>query len=328
MISTMIVCDICRTRSAQFLQHHTRKRVCKTCFENDIVSRVRDTIKRFNMISEGDKILVAVSGGKDSLTLLDILANLIDNNKLVALSIIEGISGYNREADIASVRRITRMYGIDYLVVSLRDFIGYSVDDFMYAQQKLKIRSPLSACTFCGIARRRVMNSIAREIGATKIATGHNLDDEIQTYIINILRGDIVRLIQSHPLSTPHSHSLVKRIKPLRYVYEYETTIYAYIKGFHFQDTECPYINQRPTLRAKIRSMLVEIESKSPGILLNLIRYLDTVIEPLVLKYQRESITLPQCIKCGEPTSPKRTVCKFCTLVDLIIQAIKVREHC
>ena len=323
----MILCDICRTRSAQFLQHHTRKRVCKLCFENSILSRVRSTIKRFNMISEGDRILVAVSGGKDSLTLLDILANILDNNKIVALSIIEGISGYNREVDIASVRRITKTYGIDHLVVSLRDFIGHSVDDFMHAQQKLRIRNSLSACTFCGIARRRVMNSIAREIGATKIATGHNLDDEIQTYIINILRGDIVRLIQSHPLSIPHTPSLIKRIKPLRYVYEYETAIYAYIKGFHFQDTECPYINQRPTLRAKVRSMLIEVESRSPGTLLNLIMYLDTAIEPLVLKYQRESITLPQCIKCGEPTSPKRTICKFCTLMDLILQAARFSEY-
>jgi len=321
---TMITCDICKARPAQFLQHHAKRRVCKTCFENDILSRVKDTIKRFNMISEGDKVLVAVSGGKDSLTLLDILANLMDNNKIVALSIVEGISGYNREEDVALVRRITRMHGIDHLVVTLKDIIGYGVDDFMHAQQKLKVRSLLSACTFCGIARRRVMNSIAREIGATKIATGHNLDDEVQTYIINILRGDIVRLIQSHPLSAPHAPSLIKRIKPLRYVYEYETTIYAYIKGFHFQDTECPYINQRPTLRAKIRSMLIEIESKAPGTLLNLITYLDTVIEPLVLKYQKESITLPQCTKCGEPTSPKRTVCKFCTLVDLILQASRV----
>ncbi len=289
--------------------------------------RVKYTIDKFNMIENGDKILVAVSGGKDSLTLLDVLAKLFNPSNLVALSIIEGIRGYNRDIELHEARRIAREHGVEHITVTLKEYLGYDVDDFMYAQRKLRIKSPLSACTFCGIARRRVMNSVARELGISKVATGHNLDDELQTYLINILRGDIMRLLQSHPASIPHSVSLIKRIKPLRYVYEYETTLYAYLKGFRFQDTECPYISQRPTLRAKIRSMLMEVEYRSPGLSLRLLEYLDAILEPLVLEQNRKHIELPLCVKCGEPTSPGRSVCKFCALIDLISQAFESKNR-
>ncbi len=285
--------------------------------------RVRYAIEKFNMIRNGDKILVAVSGGKDSLTLLDILAKLFDPSNLVALSIVEGIRGYNRDTELHEARRIAREHGVEHIIVSLKEYLGYGVDDFMDAQHKLGTKNPLSACTFCGIARRRVMNSIAKELGVSKVATGHNLDDELQTYLINILRGDIMRLLQSHPASMPHSASLIKRIKPLRYVYEYETTLYAYLRGFRFQDTECPYISQRPTLRAKIRSMLMEVEYRVPGLSLRLLEYLDTIFEPLALEQNRKRIELPLCAKCGEPTSPGRSVCKFCTLIDFISQAFE-----
>ncbi len=279
------------------------------------------------MIENGDRILIAVSGGKDSLTLLDILAKLFDPSNLTALSIVEGIRGYNRDTELLEARRIAKEHGIEHIIVTLREYLGYGVDDFMDAQRKLGIKSPLSACTFCGIARRRVINAVARELGITKVATGHNLDDELQTYLINILRGDIVRLLQSHPFSTPHSSLLIKRIKPLRYIYEYETTIYAYLRGFRFQDAECPYISQRPTLRAKIRAMLIEVEYRSPGASLRLLEYLDTVLTPLVLDQNRKRVKLPLCVKCGEPTSPGRSVCKFCTLIDLISQAFERKNN-
>ncbi len=310
------LCDICGNRAAVFLQLHTGKRLCKECFINDLKNRVVNYIKRYSLLNHNDKILVGLSGGKDSYTLFKILLEIHDPAKIVGLMIEEGIKGYNREEQYVFIKSICKEFNVDCIKTDLKKELGYSVDDFMNLQHRKSLK--FSACTYCGIARRRVLNYYARIYNVDKVATGHNLDDEVQTYIINILRGDIMRLIQLHPLSEVHSVSLVKRIKPLRIIYEYETAFFAYLEHYHFQETECPYISEEPTLRVRIRELLHSLESRYPGIQLKFIEYLDKILEPYVISSRYKGIELPRCINCGEPTSPNRLLCKLCELMNIL----------
>lgn len=314
----MNICSKCNKRNAIIFQHHSGEKLCKNCFIDDVIIRVKTQIDRYNMISPSDVIAVGVSGGKDSFVLLNILAEITSSNRIISITIDEGIHGYNRNEIYKSIKAFCSDIGVEHIYVAIRDILGYGVDDFMkhyLSLAKDKNSISLSACTYCGIARRRVLNMYAREIGATKVATAHNLDDEIQTYIINILRGDIMRLIQLHPLSETHSRKLIKRIKPMRNIYEYESAFYAYLLGYSFQEYECPYIELRPTLRIKIRSLLNEIEKLSPGTQLRLIEFIDTIVGSFI---NTRHISLPLCRLCGEPTSPNRSICKFCELIELV----------
>lgn len=314
----MILCDLCNKEQATFFQKHTGRKLCVKCFANDVLHRVKTQIQLYSMLSFSDRIAVGVSGGKDSYVLLHILSSIINTNNVFGIMIDEGIAGYTRKEIFDLVKKFCIEIGVDCIYISMKEVLKYDVDNFvkLYVEYAKKKNSYIiSPCTYCGIARRRILNMYARELGASKVATGHNLDDEIQTYVINILRGDIMRLAQLHPLSETHSEKLVKRIKPLRSIYEYESTYYAYTLGYVFQEHECPYIVERPTLRVKVRELLIELERKYPGAQLKLLDFLDNVITSLLIKSR---INLPACEMCGEPTSPDRTICKFCELIETI----------
>ncbi|MEM1916882.1 MAG: TIGR00269 family protein [Ignisphaera sp.] len=312
----MVICSVCGKNQATFFQKHSGRRLCRECFINDIRYRVKEQISRYSMISSGDRVVVGVSGGKDSYVVLHILSEIVNPNNIIGVMIDEGIAGYTREDMYIAVRKFCSDIGVDCIYVSMEKILDFSVDRFMrfyleYAKENNMYS--ISACTYCGIARRRILNMYARELKANKVVTGHNLDDEIQTYIINIIRGDVMRLAQLHPLSETHSDKLVKRVKPLRSIYEYESAYYAYLLGYTFQEYECPYIVTRPTLRTKVRDVLIELEKLYPGVQLKLLEFLDNTIANILVKPR---IALPTCKICGEPTSPNRSICKFCELVE------------
>jgi len=312
-----VKCDVCGVRKANIYQPHTGLRLCKECFMRNIVKRVKEELIKYKLIKPNEKVLLAISGGKDSFTLLDVMSKIHDTEKLVALTIIEGIHGYNRESEVCRIKKYVRERGVDHIVTSFKEYSGYTLDEYVKAADSKSLR--ISPCTFCGILRRRVINAYARELGMDKVATAHNLDDEVQTVLMNILRGDLIRLIQTHPKGPKLSKHFVRKVKPLRKIYEWETAVYAYFSGFEFQETECPFITTRPSLRAKLREYLYTLEKVSPGSLLNILNTIDEllgeVINDVVKHLPKE---LPLCIKCGEPTALNRKVCKFCELIDMI----------
>jgi len=306
-----VYCDECGKRRAAILQRHTGRRLCRECFIEDVRSRVSTEISRWDMIREGERVLLALSGGKDSFVLLDTLSSMVDPSRLIALSIVEGIPGYNRLDDILKMRKYASERGVDLIITSMKDYVGYSLSEIVDRARAKGVG--VSACTYCGMIRRRMLNYIARELGADKLATAHNLDDEAQTVLVNIMRGDIVGLLRSHPMTPPASSRLVGRIKPLRKVYEWENSTYAYVKGFRFQEVECRYITSSPTLRARIRKVLQRIEMESPGTLLRVLNVIDGLLE----EHARGSETdiLGSCSVCGEPTTRGRGLCKVCELL-------------
>ena len=296
------------------LQRHSGLTLCRECFLDNIRLRVKREVEAWEMITGGDVVAMGLSGGKDSYVLLDTLARLHKPSRLFGISIIEGIPGYNRPEDVKRLVNVARDLGVDVIVTSIRDYVGKDLYDIVVEARRRGVK--YSACTFCGLSRRRILNVVAREHGATKLATAHNLDDEVQTLILNIIRGDVVGLIKAHPRAPTPSDGVVVRIKPLRKIYEWETSTYAYLMGFPLQETECMFINQNPTLRARVREALYLIEDSSPGTLLRLLEYVDSVLGKVIERIRVEGLS--RCAKCGEPTSPRRSVCKLCELLEMV----------
>ncbi|AFZ70462.1 TIGR00269 family protein [Caldisphaera lagunensis DSM 15908] len=312
----MKLCSKCGIRPAEIYQAHSNKMLCKECFLEDVRNRAIEEIKRWNMIKSDDIVMMALSGGKDGYVLLDVLGNYFSkSNKLIGLNIIEGIHGYNKEEDAKYLVKTAKEYGVDVIVTSIKDYIGYSMDEIYEKTRNSK--NSFTPCTYCGASRRRIMNYYAREMGATKLATAHNLDDEAQTAVINLMKGDINSLLKQHPnINITEDDMLVKRIKPLRKIYEWENASFTFIKNFHIQQTECPYIELAPTLRAKVRRELYKYERENPGVLIRFMETLDILLE--YIHQDKVATKLNRCIKCGEPTTKGRNICKLCELLSSI----------
>ena len=153
--------------------------------------------------------------------------------------------------------------------------------------------------------------------GFERVATAHNLDDEVQTLYMNVLRGDLAGLLRLHPLAPTLSDRCVPRIKPLRKIYEWETAAYAYLRGWSLPSESCPFITEEGSLRAQIREMLYRLEWMHPGTLLETLEAYDEEMKPLVEELARMP-RLPLCEKCGEPTSYGRRLCRTCELLEAL----------
>ncbi len=307
-------CDSCGVREAVIYQPHTGRRLCLECFAADIEARVRREIERWRMFTPGKtRLLLALSGGKDSLTLLEILSRIHDVSRMAVLTVYEGAGGGYRRAEIENLREFARSLGVDVEVVSIRDYTGYDLADLVKLARSRGV--DVKPCTLCGTLRRRIINEYARLHGFEKVATAHNLDDEVQTLVMNILRGDVDGMLRVHPLAPTLSEKLVPRIKPLRKIYEWETAAYAYLRGWRLPVEACPLITEEGSLRATIREALYRLEWREPGTLLRALEAFDEEMLPLV-KRLWEQPRLPLCEKCGEPTSYSRRLCRVCELLE------------
>lgn len=174
-----------------------------------------------------------------------------------------------------------------------------SIDDVA----AIGVKSP---CMFCGVFRKRLLNKIARSLGARKLATGHNLDDETQTILMNYMRGDTYRLFGRHG----EEEGFVPRIKPLRRLPEREVILYGYMKGLYMDLKDCPYA--KLSLRSEVRRMLNELEDKYPGTKHTLLKGYEKILGLAIIPQHGIS----KCKICGKPSA--KEVCKACTLLKLL----------
>ena len=227
-------------------------------FNERIFSRIDSLINDYQLIKENEKIAIALSGGKDSVLTLHALKNYQLNAdfdfELVAISVDEGIEGYRQHGIDAAVNNAEAL-DIPLIQKSFKEEEGFALDD-IYSYFK-------SACIPCGVFRRNILNKTAYEIGADKIATGHNLDDEIQSFLMSFSRGDTVKFSKFGPELDQIHEKLVPRIKPLWNTPEKEVGMWAILNGIEIHLDECPYSNL--SLRAKIKEFLNQTESKHPG---------------------------------------------------------------
>lgn len=292
-------CQRC-PKSAVIYQKYSNAHLCKSHFIEDVERKIKRDIRKFKMIGRGDRIVVALSGGKDSIALLYILHKIFKDRpdlEIIALTIDEGIKGY-RANTLSHAIMLTNELGIAHTIRSFDDVFGTTMDD-------LVIKKEHAACTLCGVLRKNILNKAARELCADKIAIGHNLDDESQTILMNYMRGDMDRLQRMLPgLIQP---GMIPRIKPLRSVPEKEVALYGFLNDLPVSMDECPYAGD--ALRNEIREIINNYEVRHPGTKYSLLGGFETISEML-----RPNVTeIFKCDKCGEPSSEK--VCKTCRLL-------------
>ena len=308
-------CDLCGCREAFFRRQYSGVKLCRKCFVDSIEEKARGTIAKYGMFRFDDRIAVAVSGGKDSVGLLHVLAKLERRHlkaELVAVTVDEGIKGYRDEALEIALENC-RELDVEHHVVSFRNLFGLTFDEIM---KRMRSRDDVgvTSCAVCGVLRRKALNKAARKVEADKLATAHTLDDEVQTFILNILHGDVLRIAKEKPLTDEVHVKLVPRAKPFCEVPEVETALYAYVKGIRFQSTPCPYAQE--ALRNEARTMLNGMEERHPGMKFTIFKSIEKIRPALEETASNEE--LHECVECGEPSTLK--VCRTCQLLKEIVK--------
>lgn len=307
------MCTVCEHRDAVYMRVYSGEKLCARCFCRSIESKVRATVAKYDMLRFDDKVAVGVSGGKDSIALLNILVKMeksFPKAELITITVDEGICGYREEA-LKIVEKSCQKLGVDHVVVSFKEMFGYELDELVEKlEEKKTSNGGLTSCAYCGVLRRRALNSAARDVGATKLATAHNLDDEAQTVLLNILHGDPLRIVRAKPVS-PFVHSgFVRRIKPFCEILEKETTMYAYLKNIEFQSIPCPYAGA--ALRNDIRSILNRLEEKHPGLKYTVYHSGEKLWSSIGNAVKAEKSK--NCKVCGEPTVNE--ICQPCKMLE------------
>lgn len=303
-------CTVCKERESFFYRKYSGERLCRKCFSESIEAKVRSTITKYHMLKFDDRLAIAVSGGKDSLSLLHILAKLRKHRPkttLIAVTVDEGIAGYRDEAlDIAA--KSCQKLEISHYIVSFKNLFGLSLDELI-TKAREKGQTQLTSCAYCGVLRRRALNIGARQVNATKIATAHTLDDETQTFLMNIFRGDIARLAKEKRVTSEVHPQLIQKIKPFCEIPENESALYAYIKKIPFQDTPCPYASE--ALRNDIRAMLNKMEEKHTGTKFTVSKVIEKLRPAIEQTTQKDDFKI--CSQCGEPSAQE--ICKTCEML-------------
>lgn len=310
MATKAVTCTVCKRREAFFSRLYSGEKLCKKCFTESIEEKVRATIAKYGMFEFNDRIAVAVSGGKDSVSLLHVLAKIerdYPKASLVAITVDEGIKGYRDEA-LKIAAENCRKLGITHHVFSFKELYGSTLDEIV-KRVRLKGSEGLTPCAYCGVLRRKALNIAARKVKADKIATAHTLDDETQTILLNIFHGDILRIAREKPITDETHPKLVQKVKPFCEIPERETALYAYFKKVKFQSTPCPYASE--ALRNDIRNMLNRIEERHSGVKFTIFKSIDRVRPALEELVKKEGLRV--CSECGEPTAEK--VCKACQML-------------
>ncbi len=310
MSSDLALCSVCKRREAFFFRTYSGERLCKRCFVKSIEDKTRATIAKYRMLGFDDRVAVAVSGGKDSVSLLHVLAKLERNYpkaSLIAVTVDEGIKGYRDEALKIAAENCQQL-GIEHVVVSFKQLFGLTLDEIIRRLRR-KEGEALTSCACCGVLRRKALNLAARKVGANKIATGHTLDDETQTILLNIFHGDVLRLAREKPVTDEVHPKLVQKIKPFCGIPDRETALYAYAKSIEFQGRPCPYASE--ALRNDARSMLDRLEERHAGVKFTIFRSIERIRPALEELDSREG--LMECSECGEPTSER--ICRTCQML-------------
>lgn len=294
-------CSKCNN-NAVFSRKYSGENLCSDCFSNSILQKTARTISKFNMIRKGDLVCAAVSGGKDSLSLLHVLKKMSEshNFSLQALTIDEGIPGYREEAS-KIVSDFCTDLNVEYKVVQFKELFDLTLEESL----EVRTNEKTSSCSICGTLRRRAIDYGAKEIGADVIATGHNLDDTLQTFIINTLSGDYNKIGWMFPDA---SKTRPTKIKPFCEIYENEIVFYAFTNGIPFQSEPCPHMSEG--IRTEIRNFLNNLENNHSGIKNSFNRSIYRISQ--IIKdsdYKQKRI----CVRCGNECTGE--ICSVCGLL-------------
>ncbi|MBI3953506.1 MAG: adenine nucleotide alpha hydrolase family protein [Chloroflexi bacterium] len=286
------------TAQIELRQHHAA--YCRDHFLDFVRSQVQRSIERLKMCDAADTVMVAVSGGKDSLSLWDLLHGL--GYRTSGLHIQLGIGDYSRESR-EKTAAFAQERELPLTVVSVEEEYGASIPVLARAVR----REP---CSACGLSKRYIMNRAALEAGATVLATGHNLDDEVATLYGNVMHWQTGYLARQAPVLPATHPGLVKKVKPLHLLTEREMASYALLRGIDYIVEECPHAQGAKSLLYKDALNLVE--AQSPGTKQQFYQGFLERLRPLLK--DGDGAQLRECERCGQVTTG--AVCSFCSLWD------------
>ena len=307
-------CEKCGKKAAEDLPYGPHK-LCKEHFMRFFERRVRRTCRVNKLVVAGEKLLVAVSGGKDSCVALYMMHRIFGKtNEIEALLIDEGILGY-RDKALGFAEGNCKDWGIPFTRISFADEFGFTMVDVM---RKTGAKKRLgSTCAFCGVLRRKIMNKYAKKLKAKKLVTGHNLDDETQSILMNVCEADLKRFERLGP---GHSKAMIKglvpRIKPLWETPEIEIIAFAGHAGIKFhQEQCCPFKWQAK--RNDFRAILNHLESSYPGTMYSILSFFRQVL-PKLSKGAKQRKEINYCAECAEPCNAE--ICQPCKLIKKIAE--------
>jgi tRNA-5-methyluridine54 2-sulfurtransferase len=294
-----VKCRVCREPAVIDVRRHNAA-FCRDHFLHHCDEQVARAIHSHKMLAPGERVLVAVSGGKDSLALWDILVRL--GYEADGLYLGLGIGEYSDES-VVYAREQAHAIGRPLIEIDLASDYGYDIPGAAAATR----RAP---CGACGLSKRHLFNSAALEHGYDVVATGHNLDDEAAVLLGNVLRWETAYLGRQHPV-LPAAPGFARKVKPLVRLGERETAAYCVLRRIDYQVEECPMAAGNRHLGFK--EMLNTLEERSPGTKAAfLFGFLERGHERFAADAEVERDELRACTVCGAPTPGD--VCAFCRL--------------
>ncbi|WP_330631174.1 tRNA 2-thiolation protein NcsA [Halocatena halophila] len=319
-------CDKCGA-SAVMHAAYSGLHLCERHFLRSVEKRVKRRIREDALIDnrttpdDPETWVIGLSGGKDSVVLTDLLYDTFAEDpriELVALTIHEGIEGY-RDASVDACVELTDGMELRHEVVSYASEFDLEMDSVAESDPE-----NMAPCAYCGVFRRDILSRYAEQYGADKLLTGHNLDDEAQTALMNVLEGDVKQIAKHFDASLgpfpdrpsgSNNEPFVPRAKPLRDIPEKEVALYAHLKDLPVHMAECPHASE--AYRGEIQELLLGLESKHPGTRHSIMAGYEEIAHVVAEQYDTdEQPDLQDCERCGSPTTGD--ICRKCQLVESI----------
>ena len=298
-------CRKCGNAAVLELRRHNAA-FCGPDFLEFFRNQVREAIRKYRMFTPDEPVLVAVSGGKDSLALWDVLID--DGYRTTGLYLDLGIYDYSVESR-GKCEAFAAARGVPLLVRRVADEVGAPVPVI-----KSVTRRP--PCSGCGLSKRYLMNRAALDEGMPVVATGHNLDDEAATLFGSVMHWQTDALPRQSPALASTHPKLVRRVKPLYRLSERETAAYAFLRKIDYIVDECPFAKGATSIAHK--ETLNRMEDASPGAKHN---FLFGFLEKARPAFERaEAVVLNECTRCGQVTTG--TLCAFCKLADQVKRSL------
>ncbi len=301
----MARCSVCGGPAIAWVPYQKRY-YCREHYVEFVESKVERAMRRYKMVREGDLVLAAVSGGKDSATLLGVLQSLSEKMgfRLIAFHVDLGIGEYSR-ASRRAAEDLARILGVPLAVFSVPEELGYGIPEMAF-----RLRRP--PCSVCGAVKRYLYNAAAIEAGADSMATGHNADDIVAFALKNFMVQDLESIGKLAPVTPGIPGLAARRIRPLYTVYEKESFLYAIARGLPFLHDECPHA-RFDTLEFRSKQFANKMEEERPGFKLNF----TSKLARRARDYPQPNAEIIPCRHCGLLSSTGE--CSFCRITGRLL---------
>ncbi len=297
-------CKVCKELAVVSLRSH-HAGFCAPCFLQFFERQVERGINSQKLFTRDDKVLVALSGGKDSLALMFELARL--GYQVTGLHIdlsIEGSSNVTRKV----VEDFCAKHGFELIVKEM------AKEGLAIPLVKARLKRPI--CSACGKIKRYFFNKTAMDLGFTALATGHNLDDEVARLFSNTIRWDNAYLSDQGPMLEAED-GFARKVKPLWRLTEFETANYGFLMGIEHHYAPCPYSGGASFTFHK--HLWQQLEEAMPGRKLDFYQGFLQRGRPVFARAEAEAgQTLTPCQRCGYPTSAE--VCGVCRIKEAVAE--------